>query len=326
MGNSLNYNNNQYIINENESVLYCLLRENIDVPHSCKSGVCQSCLMQANDGDIPLKAQKGLKPTFKKRNLFLACQCIPTNDMTISNADDAGIDIKASISNIIRLNHNVIQLCLSLEEPFQCEPGQYLTLINPEKVARSYSIANNPDKINLIELHIRLIDDGKMSQWLSNDAIIGSKVTVRGPAGNCFYSNYEANDYPILMAGTGTGLAPLYGIVHEALAQGHKGEIKLFHGALNEDDLYLVDLLVSLSTKHTNFTYIPCVLNGEENQFYQTGDIQEIVMAAVPDYKANVHLFLCGAPQMVNALKTKAFLAGLLSKNIYIDAFLPSLR
>jgi NAD(P)H-flavin reductase/ferredoxin len=323
MGKQLNYKNNCYTLGDNESVLDCLLREDLSVPHSCKSGVCQSCIMQAVDGEIPEKAQLGLKPTFKQRKLFLACQCYPLGRMTIANPDEAGLNVTASINEKIFLNHNVIKVCLKPEADFECEPGQYLTLINPEQVARSYSIANNPAKDGFIELHIRLIDNGLMSEWLKN-AAVDSEVILRGPAGNCFYSNDEGNDYPIILAGTGTGLAPLYGIAHEAIAKGHNGEIKLFHGALNEADLYLIDALQELDKNNENFTYVPCVLNGEDGKFYKAGDIQKIVMENIPADKAIIRLFLCGAPEMVNSLKTKAFLGGLSSKNIYADAFLPS--
>jgi len=324
MGNQLNYKDNCYTLADNESVLDCLLREQLSVPHSCKSGVCQSCIMQATDGEIPEKAQVGLKPTFKQRKLFLACQCFPSGDITVANADDAGIDVKAQVKEISQLNHNVIKVSLEPSEPFECEPGQYLTLINPEEAARSYSIANNPEKDGVIELHIRLLENGLMSGWLKNIAKAGDEVILRGPAGNCFYSNDEGDDFPIILSGTGTGLAPLYGIAHEAIAKGHKGEIKLLHGALKEDDLYLIEALQQLDKDNQNFTYTPCVLNGEEGKFYQTGDIQEITIASIPDDKKNTRLFLCGAPEMVNSLKTKAFLGGLSSKNIYVDAFLPS--
>jgi NAD(P)H-flavin reductase len=163
-----------------------------------------------------------------------------------------------------------------------------------------------------------------MSNWLEKNADSGSEVTLRGPAGNCFYSPDNGNNFPIILVGTGTGLAPLYGIVKEALIKGHKGEIKLFHGALKEGDLYLVEILQTLDTNHDNFTYIPCVLNGDNNKFYKTGDIKEIAISSLPKDKNNVYLFLCGAPEMVNPLKTKAFIAGINSKHIFVDQFLPS--
>ncbi len=307
-----------------ETLLDCLSRHGVSVPHSCKSGVCQSCLMQVTDGIAPEAAQKGLKPTFKKQNLILACQCRPEADMSVALPTEACGDMRAVITGKTMLNHNVLRLDLKVDGDFICEPGQFITLINRAGVARSYSVANDPRKDGHIELHIRLLKDGLMSGFLRNTAGIGDAITVRGPAGNCFYMTEEGNDYPILLAGTGTGLAPLYGIVRQALAQGHTDTIQLFHGALQEADLYLVDELQALARRHGNFRYTPCVLKGEADRFYLPGNIEDIVMAAMPGDKARARLFLCGAPEMVNALKRKAFLAGLASRHIFVDAFLPS--
>ena len=163
-----------------------------------------------------------------------------------------------------------------------------------------------------------------MSLWLENQATRGDMLTLRGPAGNCFYTSDDGYDYPIVLAGTGTGLAPLYGILNRALECGHKGRIYLYHGALQAEDLYYIDELQALSEQHDLFDYVPCVLNGQDNNFYKAGNIEDIVMKALPKNKAQTRLFLCGAPDMVNSLKKKAFLSGLASKHIYADAFLPS--
>lgn len=325
MRNQLNYQGHDYSINENETVLDCLLREDCQISHSCKSGTCQSCMMQAVAGDIPEKAQVGLKANYKKQNLFLSCQCVPTGDMKVCGPDEAGLDVRAFIARKEFLNHNVVKICLKHHDDFECEPGQYLTLVNPEGVARSYSIANDPKFEGVIELHVRLIEDGKMSDWLKDVAEVGSEVVVRGPAGSCFYVDDEGDkDYPIILAGTGTGLAPLYGIVNEALAREHRGAIQLFHGALNEKDLYLVEELRAVEAAYGNFSYTACVLEGEADQDYCVGDLQKMVIESLPSDKAAVNLFLCGAPSLVNPLKTKAFLSGLASQKIFTDPFLPS--
>ncbi len=308
----------------NETVLDCLSRNGVSVPHACKSGVCQSCLMQVTDGEVPEAAQKGLKPTYKKQNLFLACQCKPEHDIAVRLPDGAGLDTRALIVGKDMLNHNVMRLELRGEGSFACEPGQYITLINGDGLARSYSIANDPMKDGRIELHIRLLKDGQMSNFLKDRAEMGEFLTVRGPAGSCFYVREEDDAYPIVLAGTGTGLAPLYGITKQALALGHKGEVQLFHGALKDVDLYLVKQLQALARQHPNFRYVPCVLQGDAGQFYRPGNIEEIVLAAIPAEKTRTRMFLCGAPEMVNALKRKAFLGGLASKHIFVDAFLPS--
>lgn len=318
----LEYNNNHYDLHEGETVLDCLLRHNLTVPHSCKSGVCESCLMKATAGSIPEKAQTSLRPTAQKQKLFLACQCIPITDLTIQNLTDAGLNTKATIVSKSLFTPEIINLKIKPSTEFQAEPGQYLTLMTDASLARSYSIANNPTLDGYIDLHIRLVNNGHMSHWVKNDAHAGTKVNLFGPTGSCFYNLELQPEAPMILAGTGTGLAPLYGIINEALRKGHKGTIQLFHGARSEEGLYLVKELEKLAQDHQNFIYIPCVLDGSDKAFYQTGDLQTILLSHLPQDKSAIHLYLCGAPDMINPLKTKAFIAGIPSKQIFADPFL----
>lgn len=320
----ISFSDARFALNDGETVLDCLLRNGITVPHSCCSGVCQSCLMQLAEGPMQQEAQKGLKPALQKQGYFLACQFIPAADIVVDLPDNAGIACRATVRSKTMLNHNVVRLELETAEPFACEPGQYVTVINADGVARSYSVANNPATDRCIELHIRLIADGAMSTFVRDRLQPGDSLTLRGPAGTCFYVQEEGSDYPIILAGTGTGLAPLIGIAKQALGCGHQGAIKLFHGALRASDLYLNVELSKLANTHANFEYRPCVLNGDACGDYVTGDVGEIVMASLPADKKSARLFLCGAPEMVNAMRRKAFLNGIASKNIFADPFLPS--
>lgn len=85
-----------------------------------------------------------------------------------------------------------------------------------------------------------------------------------------------------------------------------------------------MDELKKIAAEHNNFSYIPCVLHGDKNAFYQIGNIENIVMDNMQHKKEQIKLYVCGAPELVNSLKTKAFLSGISSKYIYADAFLPS--
>lgn len=77
-------------MNKGENVLECLLRGGQRIPHSCKEGVCQSCIMKLADGEVPEKAQNGLKTTLKQQKYFLACQCYPVSDIEILLCESAG--------------------------------------------------------------------------------------------------------------------------------------------------------------------------------------------------------------------------------------------
>jgi len=157
--------------------------------------------------------------------------------------------------------------------------GQYITLLRGD-VARSYSIASLPE-YSEIELHIRRIPGGRMSGWFHDEAKAGDRISVVGPSGECFYVGGR-EDQPLLLAGTGTGLAPLYGIVRDALKSGHRGPIHLFHGALHGKGLYLVDALRQLAAAHTQVHYTPAVLNGSEGDGCDIGPIDRVILNRIP--------------------------------------------
>ncbi|MEI9813454.1 MAG: 2Fe-2S iron-sulfur cluster-binding protein [Acidobacteriota bacterium] len=298
---------------EGESALDALLRQGAPLAHSCKAGSCGSCMVRAVEGDIPAAAQAGLKDSWKARGYVLACVCRPVSDLALAGVDNDA-QTGAEIISIDSLGANVMRVRLRCDAPFEFRAGQYLTILRDDGLARSYSIASLPSEGHL-ELHIRLLPNGRMSQWIRKEARAGTKVRVMGPSGDCFYVP-SRSDQPLLLAGTGTGLAPLYGIVRDALAQGHTGPIHLFHGALNESGLYFRDELTQLAAAHPNLTYTPSL-------FETDGPLDKAILGLHPK-PAGQRAFLCGDPALVNMLRKKLFLAGMDLRDIHADAFLPA--
>ncbi len=306
---TVTFGNRSCELAQGETVLDGLLRHDIPAVHACKTGSCGSCMLRAVSGQVPEVSQIGLKDAWRARGYFLPCVCRPTEDIEIG--ETAGdIRVAARIASLVPLSGNVLQVRLVLDGPFEFRAGQYLTLIAGDTLARSYSIASIPSD-GPLELHVRRMPNGQMSTWLFDDAHEGDAVRIQGPSGECFYVPGRP-DQPLLLVGTGTGLAPLYGIVRDALACGHRGPIHLFHGALRPEGLYLVDELNALAAAHSNFTYTPT-----------TDPIERAVAGSIPKldgYRA----FVCGDPAVVQLLKRKIFLAGAAMREIHADAFLPS--
>lgn len=315
----LHYNQQVLHSMKDESVLDCLLRHDVEYPHACRSGVCQACLMKATDSEIESKWQEGLPDTLKSQGYFLACQAKPTNTMHLKNTNAAECEQQATISELSFLTHNVIRVRLTAEHLENWIPGQYLNLMNPIGVSRSYSIANMPEQEGYIELHIKLKDDGAMSQWLQKKATVDTVVHIRGPFGKCYYMNPDQSSFDILLAGTGTGLAPLLAIVKTALSMQHQGKVTLIHGGCQDNDIYYTEELQTLATFYPSFQYIPCVL--KSNGRYQESDITQQLLMHLNNHNG-VQVYVCGPKETTNKLKTKAFLAGVPSSKIYSDAFL----
>jgi NAD(P)H-flavin reductase len=328
---SIHFEGREIPVQVGETVLDCLLRNGIEISHSCKAGSCQSCLVKGSDGPIPEFAQKGLKDTLRAQGYFLACSCQLKADLTVARAGPEA-RVEAVISGVDRLNDTVLHVRLKPGVPLAYFAGQYVSLLREDGLARAYSLASLPDEQELA-LHVRIIPGGNMSEWLSH-VTPGTKVWLQGPAGNCFYARGTA-DEPILLAGAGTGLAPLYGIVRDALRQGHTGEIWLFHGALTPSGLYLTHELSELARTHSNFHYVRSVRGncdgggnssndgGNNSSEIEVRELDQCILSRFPSLKGWKG-YVCGDPALVNSLRKKLFLAGIASKAIYTDAFVPT--
>lgn len=303
-----------------ETVLDGLLRGGAGVSHACKAGSCGSCMMRAVAGEVPATAQSGLKDSWKASGYFLPCVCVPAGDLTVGGVG-ADARVTARIAELKKLCDDVLLVRLVCESEFGFRAGQYVTVIRGDELARSYSIASLPGE-GVLELHVRLLAGGRMSGWLRDEARVGSEVALQGPSGECFYVGGRP-EQSLLLIGTGTGLAPLYGIIRDALAAGHSGAVHLFHGAVRPAGLYLRDELAALASLYPVFSYTPVVLDAAGEAGVTEGAIDAVVAGLHPKLDG-WRGFVCGDPGLVRTLKKKLFLAGMAMREIYSDAFLPS--
>jgi NAD(P)H-flavin reductase/ferredoxin len=316
---TLTIDQNHYSCQPGETVLDTLLRENINISYACKKGTCHSCLVRSADSAPPKLAQAGLKNTLTTQNYFLACQCYPEQDMHIRLPDQSEFYRMGTVVTNKLLNRNTILLVIAFEDAFEFNAGQFVNLQRSDGLTRSYSIANIPELSNTLEFHIRRQPGGIFSTWLHDEVKAGDSIAVSEPRGHCFYIP-ERREQGILLVGTGTGLAPLAGILTDALANGHTGPIHLFHGSRELEDLYRIDEMRQLTEYHPNFHYTPCLSGSEAPDGFAAGRVNDIVFTQIPDLKS-WRVFLCGHPEMVNLMKKRAFLKGAAIADIYADAF-----
>jgi NAD(P)H-flavin reductase/ferredoxin len=303
----------------NDTVLETLLRENIKVPNGCRQGLCQACLMRSIDNSPPVLSQVGLKDTLQKQNYFLACLCHPEQDMTVALPNQQGAFIEASVINKQLLTPDIIRLVLEYQSPFDFFAGQFVNLKRLDGLTRSYSIANIPLAKKILEFHIRRLPNGQFSSWVHDELELGCQIAISAPQGSCHYLPGRA-EQPLMLVGTGSGLAPLYGIIADALAQGHSGPIHLFHGSRDLNGLYFIDEMRELAAKFDNFHYIPSLSGDVIESDHVQGRAHDIALSSTESL-SGWRVFLCGHPEMVNQAKKMAFMKGASISDIYTDAF-----
>jgi len=306
-----------------DTVLDCLAAHGRPIPSGCRSGVCQSCLVQVVDGPVPEGAQGGLDEASVERGLLLACQARPREDLEIAPAGSLVERHAVRVLGLRELGPEVREMKLSRPAGYAFLAGQFLQLQRADGLARSYSIASDSARDDFLLLHVGRVPGGRMSSWVFDDARPGEQATVTGARGRCYLPSDAPTGQPLLLVATGTGLAPLRSILGEALRRGHEGRIVLYHGARDAGGLYCDAGLRALAQAHPQFTYEACVSRGEAPAGTRPGRASTLALADLPDL-TGWRVFLCGNPAMVEETRREAFLAGAASSAIHCDSFLPS--
>jgi CDP-4-dehydro-6-deoxyglucose reductase len=133
----------------------------------------------------------------------------------------------------------------------------------------------------------------------------------------------EESDKPIVFVASGTGFAPIKGIVEHAIHNGISRPMVMYWGARTKADLYMHELAASWESQLPNFRYVPVLSEAlpEDNWTGRTGFVHQAVLDDFADLSGH-QVYACGAPVMVEAAH-KSFIAErkLPEEEFFSDAF-----
>lgn len=72
-----------------ESIVDGAARHGIELPFSCKGGVCATCRTKVREGEVRMDANYGLEPWEVEQGFVLACQSHPVSDAVTLDYDEA---------------------------------------------------------------------------------------------------------------------------------------------------------------------------------------------------------------------------------------------
>jgi CDP-4-dehydro-6-deoxyglucose reductase, E3 len=318
----LTFEGRDYELRPGESVLQGLARHGVGLPSACLAGSCQACLIRSVSGDPGPDARRGLKPTWQAAGYFLACLARPASDLAAAGAGE-DTRIAATLACVTPMGPRVLRVRVRPDRPLDYQPGQHVALSTEDGLTRLYSPASLPAESARtgLEFHVRVYQDGAMSQWLAR-ALPGAPLTVGSPGGECFYVPGDP-DGPLLLAGTGTGIAPLLAVARTALAGRHRGPVVLIHGAAGQDGLYLglrrpASLTAAGARPAPSWrTCLRC--DGADIAAAVTEELARLRCPA-----GSVRAYLCGGARSVARMRRALFLAGMSLADIYADQFVPA--
>jgi ferredoxin-NADP reductase/ferredoxin/truncated hemoglobin YjbI len=314
----IRFENKEYTCRENETVLESLMRLGIKVPFSCRNGVCRVCLLRSTNGQPPANAQKGIKQNLVDKGYFMSCKCTPEKDMDISRPRPADILTRAVIYEKKILSKDICRLLIEPATQVYYRAGQFINLKRSDGLIRSYSLASVPHFDNCLEIHVKRIAGGKMSEWIFNELKEDDEIEFHGPLGNCYYYP-DKEDEKLLLISTGLGISPHIGIAKDALISGHSKEIKLYHGTKKHSEHYLYEKLKELVLEYPNFSFHLCA-SAEESKHTLQGRSSEIALQQIKDIQS-WQIYLSGNPEMVTMTQEKLINLGVDCNSVLADPF-----
>lgn len=197
-----------------------------------------------------------------------------------------------------RRGADIAIITVATDRPLPYRAGQHVTVETPwwPRVWRHFSIANAPRPDGLLELHVRAIPAGWVSQALVHRARVGDHVRL-GPARGALVMHGESLRRALCIAG-GTGLAPIKALVEHMAQRQLAHQAHVFIGARHSSELYDVRSLSLMAEMYPWLHVVPAV--SEEHSYDGARGTLPDVVAEYGDWHDH-DVFISGSAAMVRA-------------------------
>ncbi len=318
-------NDQTFVAEPRETVLEVALRNGVDFPNSCRVGGCGSCKCRLADGTVRELTDTGylLSAEELDRGFILACQSIPTSDLSIEvdlAAAGAEKPVPGRIVRQERATHDITALTVQLESPLAYAAGQYadVRLEGLDGVVRSYSFATPAREDGQVRFYVRKVPGGRFSTLVDEADLVGRSVSIDGPKGDFWL---RPSDAPMFLVAGGSGLPPQLAILEEAAAAGVSRPATLLFGAREERDLYALAEIEEIARKwRGEFRFVPVLSEAKDDATWQGA--RGLVTERIPELLLEgSHAYLCGPPAMIDASVGVLLQHGVARDTIHFDRF-----
>lgn len=308
-----------------QNILGAALKAGIEMPYSCRKGVCGNCAGRVAKGAVACPASE-----VAGQGQHLFCQCLPVSSIEIVPAAWHRIDpatrktFRARVyrHTLAAEDVSIVQLRMPAGRRAKFKAGQYLQVLLPDGSRRSYSMASPPHESDMVQLHIRHVEGGQFTRVVRH-LTAGDVLQVELPFGN--FELREASDTPMVCVAGGTGFAPVKSLLDDLAKKGIRRPVTLIWGARHRAGMYMLPAVQRWKSKLSGFSFIPVLEDRLDARALDGfhGRVDDALRAHCPTL-AGHEVYCCGAPPMVAAVKNACIRErGLDPLHFFSDVFVP---
>lgn len=184
--------------------------------------------------------------------------------------------LTCNVTSVDAITDKVYRVRLVPDLKLNFRAGQYLMLMINEHDKKPFSIASTPIETAFIEIHIGVSKLNFYTMGIIDHILKHRKIIIDAPRGEAWLR--DNTDRPIVLIAGGTGFSYTRSILLTVLKCQPQREVVIYWGVQQQNHLYNLNELVTLSINYPQLSVIPVVEQPDDNWRGRTGTVVNSVM------------------------------------------------
>ena len=160
---------------------------------------------------------------------------------------------------IVERSHDFKSFQFMAEEPtlFFYKPGQFVTLelnIEGKRILRSYTISSSPSRPHLIEISVKRVKGGLVSNYMHDNLNLGDSVVMKPPGGK--FHCFDTTSDKFLFLAAGSGVTPMLSMARWWHDTGIYPDVIFYHGVREPEDAVFTEDMMTFTSANRKFKYV----------------------------------------------------------------------
>ena len=204
-------------------------------------------------------------------------------------------------------------------------PGQFATLvlnINGQKVLRSYTVSSTPTRPYVLEITVKRVPGGLVSNWLADNLKVGDEIQISGPKGKFCLVPGQIPKKVLFLSG-GSGVTPLMSMTRWLCDVSANVNVKFFNSIRSPKDFIFQKELEHLTSQYRMFEPIICTTSRKSDENWQglEGRITREMIQQIASDLHDRHIYMCGPEGFMDAVKDMLKELNFNLANLHLESF-----
>jgi 3-ketosteroid 9alpha-monooxygenase subunit B len=213
----------------------------------------------------------------------------------------------------------VFDVPAELADGFRYAAGQFVTVrveVGGEAHHRCYSMSSTPGVDPELQVTVKRVPGGIVSNWLLDNVVAGSHLDITRPAG---VFTMRPDETEVVAFAGGSGITPMLSIAKAALAAGDR-PVRLLYANRDRESVIFAEALERLAAEHGERLAVTHHLDVDDG-FVDAAAVQAFLGDAPP---RGAGYYLCGPAPFMDVVEAALLPAGVDAARIHVERFTPA--